>query len=287
MTDGHERLAGVSSTALFVGITRAAESRRQDRLFEDPLATRFVDAAGAEQQADWTQGEGRLFTDAMGDYFALRTRYFDDYFMQACAAGCRQAVLLAAGLDTRAFRLHWPAGTRLFELDQPDVLDFKEHVLQGEVPRCEREVIAADLREDWPALLMKHGFRADEPTAWLVEGILVYLTARDADHLLDRIGALSAPGSHLAVEHVTRSMVNTDQAQEAAAASPGGIMNMLSGLWKNEMAQPPAEWLADHGWSAEEELLTDLAKRHERPVPPAFDPALPGTGRVRLLAADR
>ncbi|MFD8334267.1 SAM-dependent methyltransferase [Streptomyces solisilvae] len=287
MTDGHERLAGVSSTALFVGITRAAESRRQDRLFEDPLATRFVDAAGAEQQTAWTQGEGRLFTDAMGDYFALRTRYFDDYFMQACAAGCRQAVLLAAGLDTRAFRLHWPAGTRLFELDQPDVLDFKEHVLQGEVPRCEREVIAADLREDWPALLMKHGFRADEPTAWLVEGILVYLTARDADHLLDRIGALSAPGSHLAVEHVTRSMVNTDQAQEAAAASPGGIMNMLSGLWKNEMAQPPAEWLADHGWSAEEELLTDLAKRHERPVPPAFDPALPGTGRVRLLAADR
>ncbi|EXU67917.1 methyltransferase [Streptomyces sp. PRh5] len=287
MTDGHERLAGVSSTALFVGITRADESRRPDRLFEDTLATRFVDAAGPEQEAVWTEGQGKLFTEAMGDYFALRTRYFDDYFMQACAAGCRQAVLLAAGLDTRAFRLHWPDGTRLFELDRPDVLDFKEHVLQGEEPRCEREVIAADLREDWPSLLAKQGFREDVPTAWLVEGILVYLPERDAHHLLDRITALSAPGSHLGVEHVTREMVNTGQAQEAASASPEGIMGMLSSLWKNEMTQPPATWLAGHGWSAAEEALTDLAERHARPVPPAFDPALPGTGRVRLLTADR
>ncbi|MFI0907712.1 SAM-dependent methyltransferase [Streptomyces sioyaensis] len=287
MTGGHQRLAGVSSTALVVGIARAAESERPDRLFEDSLARRFLDAAGVDQQAIWTAGQGELFAEAMGDYFALRTRYFDDYFIQACAAGCRQVAVLAAGLDTRAFRLDWPAGVHLFELDQPEVLAFKEDVLQGEVPRCAREVIAADLRGDWPSLLRKRGFRPDEPTAWLVEGVLVYLTERDADHLLDRISALSAPGSRLSVEHVTRSMVNTDQAKEAAAASPEGVMNLLSSLWKNEMTRPPADWLAAHGWSAEEEPLTHLARRHTRPVPPAFNPAFAGTGRVGLLTAVR
>ncbi|MFI1161297.1 SAM-dependent methyltransferase [Streptomyces sioyaensis] len=287
MTGGHQHLAGVSSTALVVGMARAAESERPDRLFEDSLARRFLDAAGIGQQAIWTTGQGEQFAEAMGDYFALRTRYFDDYFTQACAAGCRQVVVLAAGLDTRAFRLDWPAGVRLFELDQPEMVAFKEDVLQGEVPCCTREVIAADLRGDWPALLVERGFRADEPTAWLVEGVLVYLTERDADHLLGRISALSAPGSRLALEHVTRSMVNTDQAQEAAAAAPEGVMNLLSSLWKNEMTRPPGDWLAAHGWSAEEEPLTHLAQRHTRPVPPAFDPTLPGSGRVGLLTSVR
>ncbi|MCL6300730.1 SAM-dependent methyltransferase [Streptomyces kronopolitis] len=287
MTDGHHRLAGVSSTALVVGMARAAESERRDRLFEDSLAARFLDAAGVDQQAIWSEGQGTEFAEAMGDYFALRTRYFDDYFTQAYAAGLRQVVILAAGLDTRAFRLDWPAGVRLFELDRPEVLAFKEEVLHGEMPRCAREVIAADLREDWPTLLAGRGFRADEPTAWLVEGVLVYLTEGDADRLLGRISALSAPGSRLSVEHVTRSMVNTDQAQEAAAAAPEGVMNLLSSLWKNEMTRPAGDWLADHGWSATEEPLTGLATRHTRPVPPAFDPTLPGAGRVGLWTAVR
>ncbi|WP_030673227.1 SAM-dependent methyltransferase [Streptomyces rimosus] len=287
MSDGPGLLAGVSSTALVVGMARASESRRADRLFEDRLAGRFLDAAGPEQQAVWSKGPGEQFAQAMGDYFALRTRYFDDCFDQACAAGCRQVVLLAAGLDTRAFRLNWPAGTRLFELDQPDVLAFKEHVLRGETPRCRREVIAADLREDWTVPLAEHGFRTDEPTAWLVEGVLVYLTEEAADSLLSRIGALSAPGSHLAMEHVTRAMINSDQARQAAAASPEGVVNLLSSLWKNEMTRPPGDWLASHGWRATEEPLTVLAGRHARPVPPAFDPTLPGTGRVSLLSAVR
>ncbi|MFI1016095.1 SAM-dependent methyltransferase [Streptomyces sp. NPDC020965] len=287
MTEGPGLLAGVSSTALVVGMARATESRRADRLFEDRLAGRFLDAAGRARRAVWNEGTGEQFMAAMGDYFALRTRYFDDYFGRACAAGCRQVVLLAAGLDTRALRLEWPTGTHLFELDRPDVLAFKEHVLRGEVPRCRREVIAADLCEDWPVLLAAHGFRADEPTAWLVEGVLVYLTADEADTLMGRISARSAPGSRLAVEHVTRAMVASDRAKEAAAASPEGVVNLLSSLWKNEMTRPPGDWLAAHGWSATEEPLTELAGRHDRRVPPAFDPALPGTGRVSLLTAVR
>ncbi|WP_414170508.1 SAM-dependent methyltransferase [Streptoverticillium reticulum] len=287
MTGRPGLLAGVSSTALVVGMARAAESRRADRLFEDRQAGRFIDAAGLEQQAVWSQGQGEQFAAAMGDYFALRTRYFDDYFARAYTAGCRQVVVLAAGLDTRAFRLDWPDGTRLFELDQPDVLAFKEHVLRDEPPRCRRKVIAADLREDWTVPLAEHGFRPDEPTAWLVEGVLVYLTEDAADSLLARVTALSAPGSHLAMEHVTRAMVNSDQARQAVAASPEGVVNLLSTLWKNEMTRPPGDWLASHGWTSADEPLTDLARRHARPVPPAFDPALPGTGRVSLLSAVR
>ncbi|MDI5961307.1 SAM-dependent methyltransferase [Streptomyces sp. SL13] len=287
MTDGSGLLTGVSSTALVVGMARAAESERADRLFDDHLARRFLDAAGAGQQAVWSKGRGDGFAEAMGDYFALRTRYFDDWFARAGAAGCRQMVLLAAGLDTRAHRLDWPAGTRLFELDQPDLLAFKEHVLRDEEPRCRREVIAADLREDWTVPLAEQGFRADEPTAWLVEGVLVYLSEEDANGLLARISALSAPGSHLAVEHVTRAMVESDQAKVAAAAEPEGAVKLLSTLWKNEMTRSPGDWLGTYGWDAAEEPLTDLARRHGRAVPPAFDPASPGTGRVSLLTAVR
>lgn len=287
MTDGPKPLTGVSTTALVVGMARWAETGRHDRLFEDLLAKRFLDAAGAEQQAAWNAGSGERFTAAMGDYFALRTRYFDDYFEQAAEAGCRQTVLLAAGLDTRAFRLRWPEGCRVFELDQPELIAFKEEALRGETPACRRDVIGADLRADWPARLAERGFRPDEPTAWLVEGVLVYLTEQDADGLLARISSLSAPGSHLAVEHVTRAMVESDRAKRAVANAPDGVVDRLSALWKNRMTRPAVDWLADHGWTAVEEPLPDLAARHGRPVPPAFDPALPGTGRVGLLTAQR
>ncbi|OKK13182.1 methyltransferase [Streptomyces sp. CB02488] len=287
MTDRPKPLAGVSTTALVVGMARWAETERHDRLFEDLLAKRLLDAAGTEQQAEWNAGSGERFTAAMGDYFALRTRYFDDYLHHAAEAGCRQVVLLAAGLDTRAFRLRWPEGCRLFELDQPELIAFKEDVLRGETPACRREVIAADLRADWPAQLAARGFCPDEPTAWLVEGVLVYLTEQEGDSLLGRIGALSAPGSHLAVEHVTRAMVESDRARHAAADAPGGVVDRLSAFWKNRMTRPAADWLADHGWTADAEPLPDLAARHGRPVPPAFDPALPGTGRVGLLTALR
>ncbi|MFD7668736.1 SAM-dependent methyltransferase [Streptomyces sp. NPDC059788] len=287
MTTPSPPLARLSGTALIIARARAAETRRPDHLFEDHLAQQFLDTAGPDHETAWNTEQGQLFTDAMGDYFALRTRYFDDYLDRAAAAGCRQVVLLAAGLDTRAHRLHWPSGTRLFELDQPDVLAFKEHALRGRAPRCHREAIVADLRQDWAEPLAAHGFRADLPTAWLIEGLLVYLTEQDADGLLERVTALSAPGSHLAIEHTTRGMINTDQAQQAAAAAPDSIVDQLSTLWKNNMTRPPGDWLASHGWHSTQESLTHLAQHHNRPVPPAFNPELPGTGRITLLSASR
>jgi methyltransferase (TIGR00027 family) len=118
-------------------------------------------------------------------------------------------VILAAGLDTRAFRLTWPAGVRLFELDTPEVLTFKEQVLaeRDATLACQRVAISTDLRQDWPAAVVQAGFHSGEPTAWLAEGLLMYLTQDECDQLLDRIGQLSAPGSRLAIEYVDQATI--------------------------------------------------------------------------------
>src|SRR6266446_3596463 len=149
---------GVGQTAIGVARIRARESERADRLFHDPYAGAFVTAAQGAVAGQRTPPEQRTPPDertSLGEIFqervVIRTRFLDDYLIAAAAAGCRQVVLLAVGMDTRGYRLEWPAGTRLFEIDQPDVLAFKDAVLkrQGAVPRCHRAALAADLRENW------------------------------------------------------------------------------------------------------------------------------------------
>jgi methyltransferase (TIGR00027 family) len=283
MTSTSDEIAAVARTALGIAVARAAESARADRLFHDPLAADLLAAAGPDAVAFWTEGPGARLAAAMGDYVALRTRYFDDYVTTACAAGCRQVVLVAAGLDTRAFRLRWPAGVRLFELDQPAVLAVKRSVLDQTDHRagCAHASVPVDLRTDWATPLREHGFRPGEPTAWLVEGLLVYLTAVEADRLLAAISALSAPGSRLAVEYTTRPML------AAPDADGNGVVGFLADLWRNDMSGDPADWLAAHGWRANRRALPDLAAALGRSVPPVFDPSRPNTARITLLCADR
>jgi methyltransferase (TIGR00027 family) len=203
MVPPHGPLRGVAKTALGVAMVRARESRRGDRLFDDPYAQAFADAApGAFPEEPKTEEQlaalGPLAS--LGAVFyvhaVIRTRFFDDYLTAATAAGCRQVVLLAAGLDTRAFRLAWPQDTRVFEVDLPGVLAFKDTVLaaRNAVPRCERTTVPADLRADWTAALAEAGFDRSGPAAWLAEGLLIYLTAAEARRLLTGVGELSAPG---------------------------------------------------------------------------------------------
>jgi methyltransferase (TIGR00027 family) len=189
-----EPLRGVEKTALGVAMVRARESHRDDRLFDDPYAQAFVDAApGAFPEEPKTPEELAALGPmaSLGAVFyvhgVIRTRFFDDYLTAATAAGCSQVVLLAAGLDTRAFRLPWPQRTRVFEVDLPDVLAFKDSVLatQGAVPRCERTTVPADLRADWTAALTEAGFDRTSPAGWLAEGLLIYLSAAEAERLLD------------------------------------------------------------------------------------------------------
>jgi methyltransferase (TIGR00027 family) len=264
-------LRGVEKTALGAAMIRARESRREDRLFDDPYAQAFADAApGAFPEEPKTSEElaARGPVASLGAVFhahaVIRTRFYDDYLTAATAAGCSQAVLLAAGLDTRAFRLAWPAGTRVLEVDLPDVLAFKDSVLaaRGAVPRCARATVPADLRGDWAAALTEAGFDRTSPAAWLAEGLLIYFTAAEARQLLTGITALSAPGSQLSFEHSpTAAAALTGQASQM----PG--MQQYTRLWKDGLGDDAPGWLTSHGWQPEFHELDALAAAYQRPVP--------------------
>ena len=265
-----EALRGAGKTALGAAMVRAAESGRADRLFDDPYAQAFLDAApgafprrpGAGEQP---AGAGPIQAAGAAFYAraAVRTRFFDDYLSAAVAAGRRQVVLLAAGLDARAFRLAWPPGTRVFEVDVPGVLAFKDEVLAGcsAVPRCERVTVPADLRRDWAERLAEAGFGQTGPTAWLAEGVLLYLTAGEAGRLLSRVTALSAAGSRLGFEHSPAGA-----GELAARAGQLPALREYAPLWKGGLGDGAPGWLAAHGWQPEFRELAAVAGWYRREI---------------------
>ncbi|MFE7130737.1 SAM-dependent methyltransferase [Streptomyces sp. NPDC057638] len=266
---------GVSRTALIVAQARATESARTDRLFDDPYARSFVDAAGWIRVAE----AGRLNQG----HFVLRTRFFDDFLGRAATSGCEQAVILAAGLDSRAYRLPWPDGFTLYEADLPALMEFKDGVLGGlgARPSCDRRPVRADLRDDWPCLLLAAGLDPSRPTAWLIEGLMMYLDPDDNDLLLHRVGTLAAPGSRLALEHVNGAYTRLPQ-----LAAVHERLKHTNAAWRSTLEDPVA-WLADRGWSASTTPQTTLAATHGRPVPELTDPALVGDARMWLVEAAR
>ncbi len=256
-------LSGVGRTALMVAGMRAQESRRVDRLFDDQLAGAFVAAAGFDvdsQAAAWPPGTS--------DFLAIRTRFYDDQVAGANAAGIRQVVVLAAGLDGRAFRLDWAPGTRLFELDLPELFAFKERVLAtSRAPaRCERVVVAVDLRREWAASLTAAGFDPSAETGWLAEGLLPYLTAADSDRLLTTVTTLSAPGSRAALDHLDATAGDRPAMRVTAEAIRQLGAELISTL------DDPVGWLARHGWQATTLRVPALGVGYGRRLPPDADP---------------
>lgn len=243
---------GVGKTALGVAAVRAMESGRADRLFDDPLAAAFLAAApgafDAEQRAaEQSSAEEASWGRTFAEHAALRTKFFDDHLLHDANAGTRQVVLLAAGLDTRAYRLPWPAETHLYEVDTSDILDFKEDVIadqQGH-PACARTVVEADLREDWLPTLLTSGFKPAARTAWLAEGIMIYLSADEAARLIAAISSASTPGATLAFEHFD---LGEDPTRLHAARSK--VMQQYTALWKGGLPDPVG-WLREHGWHPE------------------------------------
>lgn len=197
--------AGVGRTALLVAHARALEARRPDPLAVDPYAEHFVRAAPG--CADWPRDPADVSPDdpvweRLAAYFALRTRVLDTRLLDAVRSGTRQVVLLGAGLDSRAHRLPWPPGTTVWELDRPEVLAFKQHVLDGlsAAPQAERRTVAVDLTTDWSGALRRSGLDPARPTAWLAEGLFLYLPAEAELRVAAALDLLSAPGSTLAYE---------------------------------------------------------------------------------------
>jgi methyltransferase (TIGR00027 family) len=204
---------GVGATATMRAAARAKASKAAPSLIEDRFAEPLVRAVGIDfftrfatgelDPADVDEPDGRWGLQQLADESAARTRFFDDFFAHATAAGIRQAVILGSGLDTRAYRLAWPAGTTVFELDQPQVLGFKAAALAGlgAKPKADVRMVPVDLRREWPSALLHCGFAIPRPTAWIAEGLLPFLPPVVQDRLLDYVTALSANGSRLATEN--------------------------------------------------------------------------------------
>jgi methyltransferase (TIGR00027 family) len=255
--DTWDLASSVGATATAVAASRAMASQNPDALSNDPWADPLVRAVGIDTFVKLIDGEIGQADDpllnrrAMSEQIAVRTRFFDDFFVQAGEVGIRQAVILASGLDTRAYRLPWPAETTVFEIDQPQVIAFKTRTLAdlGAEPTAERTTVAIDLREDWPTALVEAGFDPKLPTAWSAEGLLVYLPPDAQDRLFDSIVALSAPGSRIATEHMDLRNVPADWADRLTERSRriGSNIN-LADLFYSGDRNSAAAYLKDHGW---------------------------------------
>ena len=273
----------VGSTAVMVAAARAVETDRRDALIRDPYARLLVSEAGTgvwESMLDDSlvakvesfDPEAAAVFQHMRSYQAVRTHFFDAHFARAVAAGIRQVVILASGLDSRAYRLHWPAGTTVYEIDQPKVLAYKSATLaaNGATPSADRHEVPIDLRQDWPAALVDAGFDAGAPTAWLAEGLLMYLPADAQDRLFTQITELSPPGSRIAVE--TAASHADERRQEMRDRFQGvadklGIeqtVDIQDLIYHDDDRAVVVDWLNDHGWRATAQNSGDEMRRLDR-----------------------
>ena len=274
--DTWDLASSVGATATMVAAARAMATTADNALINDPFAEPLVRAVGVDFFTRLVTGELRpedLDSDnetvgmqRMTENMAVRTKFFDEFFLTATQAGIRQAVILASGLDSRAYRLAWPAGTTVYEIDQPDVIEFKTRTLAelGAEPTAKRRTVAMDLRYDWPSALIEEGFDPNQPTAWSAEGLLGYLPPAAQDGLLDTITELSAPGSRIALE----SVPNVNPADHEKAIER---MRDASERWRDhgfdlDFAElvylgdrnEAAAYLGDHGWELTRNSVKEL-----------------------------
>lgn len=273
--DSWDITEGVGATALGVALSRAEESSSQCPLFTDPYATLFIDAA---EDRGWQQPGGvlRERIRRITGYAASRTKWFDEFLIAAGAHGIAQTVILAAGLDSRAWRLPWIADSAVYEIDQPKVLAFKAETLRAHgVEAATRYVpVPIDLRLDWPKALVEAGFDASAPTAWTAEGLLPYLPADGQDLLFERIHELSARGSRIAVESFGAGFFDSDylasraeamrRLREESGASEDDDPLDVQDLWYVEERTDVANWLRDNGWEVTSVDAWELMERFGR-----------------------
>jgi methyltransferase (TIGR00027 family) len=278
--DKWDLASSVGATATMVATVRALASRAADPLIDDPFAEPLARAVGIELFTRVLDGDVSLadFSDdprfnlqRSVDLIAVRTRFFDDFFITAAGAGIRQAVILASGLDSRPYRLPWPAGTIVYEVDLPDVMEFKGATLAelGARPSAQRRVVAVDLRDDWPKALRDSGFDETAPTAWSAEGLLVYLPPEAQDRLFDEISWLSASGSRLATEfHPDGAAALTERGKIMARQwSERGLNLDLSDLVYQGDRKPVTDYLAAHGWEVSTQTRENLFAAYGRAMP--------------------
>lgn len=264
--DSWDLASSVGTTATMVAAQRVLSNR--EGLIYDPYAEPLVRAVGLDfftraldGEIDLDDVDPRFNMRRAAEGMAVRTRHFDTLFTDAAAAGVRQAVILAAGLDARAYRLAWPAGTTIYELDQPEVIAFKGETLAqlGAEPAADRRPVAIDLREDWPKALRDNGFDPTQPTSWIAEGLLIYLPPQAQDLLFDRIDELSAPGSRVATEHIPDiSAFSDERSQEIAdrLKEYGHDVEMSELIYRDERTDV-IDYLTARGWDVTAQAMRD------------------------------
>ncbi|MFZ3343949.1 class I SAM-dependent methyltransferase [Mycobacterium sp.] len=287
--DSWEITESVGATALGVAAARAADTESDNPLINDPYARIFLDRVG-DGVWNWYGGpdlpaavveaepDMPLRMQALVSYFATRTKFFDTVFLDAANAGIRQAVILAAGLDARSWRLPWPDGTTVYELDQDRVLDFKLSTLHehGAEPTCNRVAVAVDLRQDWPTALQQAGFDPSAPSVWSIEGLLMYLPAAAQDLLFTRIQDLAAPGSRLGVEGLEPDFADPesravrrermDRVRELMEKADVPLeVPTTDELWYFEDREDVGDWLRRHGWDVTVTPSDELMASYGRP----------------------
>jgi methyltransferase (TIGR00027 family) len=225
----------------------------------------------------------------MIDFMATRTAYFDEFFLGAADSGIRQVVILAAGLDARTWRLPWPTGTVVYELDQPKVLEFKSKTLRehGAHPTAQLVNVPIDLRQDWPKALREAGFDPSRPAVWSAEGLVRYLPAPAQDLLFERIHSLSAPGSWLASNVPGEGFANPDlvrreredmrRMRAAIARLVDAEIVRFDDLWYPEERRAVDGWLSEHGWDVTTATFSELMARYGRSVPQGAEDSQPPT----------
>jgi methyltransferase (TIGR00027 family) len=278
--DSWDLASSVGATATLVAAGRAMASKDPRGLINDPFADPLVRAVGLDFFVRMIDGELDFSllpnsspdrTQAIVDGMGTRTKYFDEYLLAAVRSGVRQVVILASGLDSRAYRLPWPDATTVYELDQPQVIEFKTRTLAdlGAEPTANRVTVPIDLRADWPAALRAAGLDTGAPTAWLAEGLLIYLPSDAQDRLFDNITALSAPGSTIATEYVP-GLKDIDfervRQQTALFREHGLDIDMPSLVYAGERSHV-IDYLRDKAWNVTGTARTDLFTSNGLKVP--------------------
>jgi methyltransferase (TIGR00027 family) len=279
-TDSWDLASSVGATATMVAAARALATEDPDPIINDPFAAPLVRAVGIDFFTRVVDGDiapvdagedGTAELQTETDSLAVRTRFFDEFFTNAAAAGIQQSVILAAGLDSRAYRLNWPAGSIVYEVDQPKVVAFKTETMAslGAEPTAQRRTVSIDLRDDWPAALRDSGFDDTKPSAWSAEGLLMYLPPEAQDRLFDHITGLSAPGSQIATEYHPdngSTMAERGKAMSDRWASIGCDVD-LSGLFYEGERNNVADYLNDRGWDVVTRNRRDLFGEYGRVFP--------------------